>query len=137
MKSITHTLIKKGLNGLLFEDEYYFKDNIVKTISFKLNESVQETKIKLQNKLFFKTSFTKPDSSIKVFVHFVENFKPGKYTFKNGSNINISDSDIQNLKKLFESLNVENRKKMAETIFETPQSLAEHIQLSNKTKGLL
>jgi hypothetical protein len=26
---------------------------------------------------------------------------------------------------------------MAETIFETPQSLAEHIEISNKTKGLL
>jgi hypothetical protein len=137
MKPITHTLIKKGLNGLLFEDEYYFKDNIVKTISFKLNESIKETKIKLQNKLFFKNSFTEPNSKISAFIQFVENFKPGKYTFKNGSNINISDSDIKNLKRLFESLSCENRKKMAETIFETPQSLAEHIEISNKTKGLL
>lgn len=137
MKNITHTLIKRGLNELLAENESYFKENVIKTITFKLNESIKEVKGSIHKNLLFTPKFTKKNDDIIKFVNFVENFVPGKYSFKNGMNINISDSDIEKLKKLFESLSPENRQLMAETIFESPESLKEHINFSNKTKGIL
>jgi hypothetical protein len=137
MKSITQTLIKKGLNGLLMEDENYFKENVIKTISFKLNESIKEVKGAFQNNLLLTPKFTKKNEDVYKFVNFVENFKPGKYGFKNGMNINISDLEVKRLTKLFESLNPENRQTMAETIFESPESFRQHIEFSNKAKGII
>jgi hypothetical protein len=137
MKSITHTLIKRGLHELLAENESYFKENVIKTITFKLNESIKEVKNAVHTNLLMSPKFTKKNDDVIKFVNFVESFVPGKYSFKNGANINISDSDIEKLKKLFESLNPENREKMAETIFESAESLKEHINFSNKTKGII
>lgn len=137
MKDITHTLIKRGLRELLSENEGYFKENVIKTITFKLNESIKEVKSSIHKNMLLVPRFTKKNDDVIKFVNFIESFVPGKYTFKNGMNINISDSDIENIKKLFESLSPKNRERMAETIFESPESLREHINFSNKSKGII
>ena len=136
MRDLNHILLKKGIDGLLYEDELQFKENIVKTISFKLNESIKETKTAVSQNLFAKDEITNLSENIKFFVEFVENFKPGKYTFKNGLNINISELDVKNVKTLFESLSPSNREAMTEEIFKSPENFKEHIKFAEKTKGL-
>jgi len=137
MKEISQVLLKRGINGLLHEDEEYFKHNVIDTITFKLNESLKEAKQEVQQKLLLSKSVTETNSNIQEFVNFVKNFENGKYTFKNGMNINISNKDIKNLINLFESLNPENRKKMAEKIFDTPEIFKEHLKFSEQAKGII
>ena len=78
MKNITHTLIKRGLNELLAENESYFKENVIKTITFKLNESIKEVKGSIHKNLLFTPKFTKKNDDIIKFVNFVENYMAGR-----------------------------------------------------------
>ena len=136
MKDLNPILLKKGIDGLLYEDENQFKENIVKTIFFKLNDSIKETKNSVSQNIFAQTEETNLSENIKYFVQFIESFVPGKYTFKNGLNINISELDIKNVKTLFESLSPLNREAMTEEIFKSPESFKEHIKFAEKIKGL-
>ena len=53
--------------------------------------------------LLYRESSTPENQTLSEFIDFVNNFKSGNYKFQNGSNINITDSDILHIKNLFES----------------------------------
>jgi hypothetical protein len=137
MESLTKILLKNGIKGMLSENESYFKENIVQTLSFKLNASIQEATLALSENLLVSETTTPEAQSLTNFVIFLESFKPGKFKFKDDGVINITESDIKNLKNLFEGLNTKNRLKLTKDIFKSPTHFRQHIEFSKSAKGLL
>lgn len=63
--------------------------------------------------------------------------KKAKIEFKNASIINISESEIEPLKLLFDQLNEKNKKHLAKHIFETPSFFRETLRFAKTIKGFL
>jgi len=137
MENVTTLLLKHGIEGLISENEDFFKQNITQALAMKLNESVIETKKMVVKNLLIKESFSNNTPELQEFVNFVDKFRSGSYTFKNGSSINITESEISSLKELFESLNPINRQKMVQEIFVDSSSFKQHLNFSQKVKHLI
>jgi hypothetical protein len=111
MEPVTKILLKNGIHGMIREDEDYFKNNIIQSL---------------------------PDAkSLKIFVEFVNNFKTGKFKFKDETVINITESDIENIKYLFEGLSPKNRIKMTQEVFKSSNNFRQHIEFSKSAKGII
>jgi hypothetical protein len=137
MKNITTTLLKNSIEGLLSKNEKFFKQNLTQALAIKLHESFLQVKNNVSKKLLY-TEETTPDSiELKEFIDFTKNFNPGIHKFKNGFSINISESDVVLLKKLFESLSPENRQKMVSEILTNEEALKQHLTFSQKVKNLI
>jgi len=134
---VTNLLLKHGIEGLYNENENFFKQNIVQAIALKLHESMNEIKEAVSKELLNASSYTDSTPEINEFVKFFNNFKPGIHEFKNGSSINITESDMELLKNLFESLNPQNRQKMVSEILEDGAAFKQHILFSKKVKQIL
>ena len=130
-------LLDHGIKALIEESEELFKKNITQALVIKLNESVQETKNEISKKLLFKEEFTPETAEMSDFINFLESFTPGNYTFKNGSNINITESDVKLITKLFESLNQKNRLQMVSEILTDGGLFKKHIEFSQKVTNLI
>ena len=137
MSTLNKTLLKNGLKGLANLEENYFKENITHALALKLNESIDNTYRECSKKLLYQYDYTKESNELKEFVEFVEAFKPGKYEFKNYSVLNITESDMEAIKNLFEALGSENRQKMVAEIFTDPANFQTHIEFYNQSKGLI
>lgn len=137
MTDMTKLLLKHGIEGLLEQNEEFFKNNITRALALKLNENVQLTKNAISQKLLNKPETTAPSENLNEFLSFISNFKSGTHTFKNGSNINITESDIKDLKELFESLNPINREKMVSEILVDGTAFKQHLNFFQKAKVLL
>ncbi len=137
MFSTTQILLKHGVENLILENHEFFKQNITQALALKLHESFKEIKKNITEKLLTTEKETQNTSELKEFVEFINFFSPGIYKFKNGSSINISESDMQSLKSLFEALSPENRKNMVSQIFEDGTTFKQHINFSQKVKQLL
>lgn len=137
MENVTTLLLKHGIEGLISENEDFFKQNITQALAMKLNETVAETKKMVSQNLLIKESSTRSSEELNEFVNFLNKFIPGTYTFKNGSSINITESEINSIKQLFESLNIKNRQKMVEELFTDSTSFKQHINFSQKVKHLI
>jgi GR25 family glycosyltransferase involved in LPS biosynthesis len=137
MNNVTDLLIKHGIEGLILEDDNSFKQNLIQALTMKLNENFKELKLEVSQKLLQSTKITEESEHLNKFVEFIENFKPGNYTFKNASNLNISDSDMEYIKKLFESLNPKNRNLMVSEIFEDKTKFVQTLEFAKKSKNLL
>jgi hypothetical protein len=137
MKHITEVLLKHGIKGLLSENGEFFKQNITQALAIKLDETVKETRLEINKKLLFREQYTQDTPEVADFINFIKTFNPGTYTFKNGSNINITESEIKLLTKLFESLNPTNRQKMVSEILTDGGIFKEHISFSKKVTNLL
>ena len=133
----TQLLLKNGIKSILFENEENFKSNVVQTLAIKLNDSINETRSEMQRNLFSEEHLTKKSPHIEYFVSFLEAFHPGKFTFQDGSILNITEENVKDIKELFEQLNPESRQKMASEIFENAQTFKQHIDFSKKAKELL
>ena len=133
----TKLLLKHGVRSLLAENNNFFKQNIIQTLAIKLDKTVKESKNLVERKLLQKDAITENTQELREFLDFINNFKGGVYNFKNGSSINITESEIQSLKQLFESLNPQNRQKMISEIFEDGIKFKEHINFSQKVMKLL
>lgn len=133
----TKLLLKHGVKSLLAENNNFFKQNIIQTLAIKLDKTVKDSKNLVERKLFSRVTNTENTKELKEFIDFIDNFKGGVYNFKNGSSINITESEIHSLKQLFESLNPENRQKMISEIFEDGIKFKEHINFSQKVTKLL
>ena len=133
----TKLLLKHGVRSLLAENNNFFKQNIIQTLAIKLDKTVKESKNLVERKLFQRDTITENTEELREFLDFIDNFKGGVYNFKNGSSINITESEIQSLKQLFESLNPQNRQKMISEIFEDGIKFKEHINFSQKVMKLL
>jgi hypothetical protein len=137
MISTTHLLLKHGVENLFLENQEFFKQNITQALSLKLHESFEEIKKEISSNLLKTESTAETSTELEEFVSFVENFKPKTYKFKNGSSINISESDVESLKCLFESLNQKNRQKMVSEILMDGAAFKQHVIFSQKVKNLL
>ena len=130
-------LLKHGVESLVEHDENIFKENIIQSLALKLNETVKETKSLVTKNLLQRPSTTGATPELNEFLNFISNFKGGNYTFKNGSIINITESDIHELKKLFESLNAINRQTMVSEILIDGEKFKDHLTFSQKVKQFL
>lgn len=140
MKNFQTSILKNGIEQLIYENEEVFKKSLINVLSFKLNENINflaaETNKGILRKKFKETKAT---DDVKYFINFLENYNPKvntKLKLKNDSVINITESQIKEIKCLFDSLSPENREIMAETIFESVSSLEQHLDFYNKTKVL-
>jgi hypothetical protein len=137
MKNITTTLLKNSIEGLLSKNEKFFKQNLTQALAIKLHESFLQVKNNVSKKLLYTEEQTPDSVELKEFIDFTENFNPGIQKFKNGFSINISESDVILLKKLFESLSPENRQKMVSEILTNEEALKQHLTFSQKVKNLI
>ena len=137
MKNITTTLLKNSIEGLLSKNEKFFKQNLTQALTIKLHESFLQVKNNVSKKLLYTEERTPDSIELKEFIDFTENFNPGIHKFKNGFSINISESDVVLLKKLFESLSPENRQKMVSEILTNEEALKQHLTFSQKVKNLI
>jgi len=137
MKNITTTLLKNSIEGLLSKNDKFFKQNLTQALAIKLHESFLQVKNNVSKKLLYTEEQTPDSIELKEFIDFTKNFNPGIYKFKNGFSINISESDVVLLKKLFESLSPENRQKMVSEILTNEEALKQHLTFSQKVKNLI
>jgi hypothetical protein len=137
MQNITALLLKNGIEGLMVKNENHFRQNINHALALKLNESFFEIKENVSKKLLYVEKQTANTPELKEFIEFVQNFIPGNYKFKNGSSINITESDMKLLTNLFESLNPHNRQMMVSEIFNDGSKFKQHLTFSQKVKQLL
>jgi hypothetical protein len=137
MQNTTHLLLKHGLKYLVLENQDLFKQNITQALAIKLHESFDEIKKEICQNLLFVQKQTESSDELNEFVDFINNFKSGTYKFKNGSSINISESDVKSLKCLFESLSPKNRKQMVLEILTDGSAFKQHVSFSQKVKNLL
>lgn len=134
---ITKLLLKNGIGGLIEKDDGYFKENICQALAFKLNESLEQTQKDAASVLLLKSFVTPESKELNEFIDFVQNFKSGRYEFKNNTVLNITESEINAVKSLFESLSSKNRQIMVQEIFNDSGTFRKHIDFYNETKGLM
>jgi|LakMenEpi03Aug12_release.lakeMendotaPanAssembly.Ray.scaffolds.fasta_scaffold572741_2 hypothetical protein len=137
MQNVTKLLLKHGVEGLISENEDFFRQNITQALALKLNESVKEIRENVSEKLLFNDTYTTESGELSEFLNFIDNFKPGIYNFKNGSSINITESNIDDLQELFECLNPQNRQKMVSEIFTDAITFKQHLNFFQKAKQVL
>jgi hypothetical protein len=137
MNTTIKNLLENGIKGLANLEEDYFKENITHAIAFKLNESMKEVYEDSLKNLFYREENTNPTTEILEFIDFVQNFREGKYKFKNNSVLNINESQMQSLKELFDFLSPKNRETMAKEIFEDSNNFKGHLEFYNQVKGLI
>jgi len=133
---ISRVLLKNGIQEMIYDNKQDFKYSLEQALSIKLNESIKEAKNEFTKHLLDKDLQTSSSSSLNEFVSFIKNFDSGKYIFKDGSIINITESEKEAIKNLFESLNPENRSKMVQEIFETPASFKDHLNFAKEIRKL-
>ena len=134
--NISRTLLKNGIKEMISENEEYFKQNIEQALAVKLNDSIFAVRQEVANRLFEETQDTKPSEQLEEFVNFVETFKPGKFSFKDGSVLNITEKEKELLKDLFENLNAKNRDQMLNEIFENSLNFKQHIEFAQQIRKL-
>jgi hypothetical protein len=137
MTPLTKILLKNGVNGLLNEEDEYFKENICQALAFKLNESLEQTQKEATSLIFVKESPTPESQELTEFLNFVNNPESRKYEFKNNSVINITEYDINAVKTLFESLDAKNREMMVKEIFKDSTNFKKHVDFYAQVKGLI
>lgn len=137
MQKVTKLLLKHGVEGLISENDDFFKQNITQALALKLNDTVKEIKENISEKLLFSNNETPSSPELAQFLIFLETFKPGIYTFKNGSSINITESNIDDLQGLFECLSPSNRTKMVSEIFTDAITFKQHLNFFQKAKQVL
>lgn len=134
-------IIHRGINELVEENEDLFKQNLMYALAFKLNETIELTKINIQNKLLkLPDQNTEITEDIKIFLNFVENYihnPTDKILLKDSSVININEEDIKSIKMLFENLSPKNRQKMAESIFESNESFKQHLNFYKNSEAII
>lgn len=133
---ITQILLKNGIKEMLSENESHFKQNIEQALAVKLNDSIAEVRHSVSNRLFENESLTSNDKDLQEFVTFIQNFKPGKYTFKDSTNLNITEKEMVLVKNLFESLSPKNRINMSKEVLGSLKNFRQHVEFAERTKEL-
>jgi len=134
MTDISHKLIKNGINALLEDNEPYFKKNLVQSLSIKLNNALSDVIDESYKNLFYTQEVNKSTKDLKVFLEVLES--PGKIQLKDGSIINITEFEVKALKELFDNLGQKSKKLMTENVFDSSNSLKQHLDFYQKSKGL-
>lgn len=138
MYNITKTLLKHGVEGIISENEDFFKQNIEQALAIKLNETVKEIKNDFNQKTLVGIyNESQETQELKEFLDFLDDNTNKTLNFKNGSSINITEANKQDLIRLFESLNLKNRQMMVSEIFKDAQTFKNHLEFSQKVKVLI
>jgi hypothetical protein len=134
MTDISHKLIKNGINALLEDNEPYFKKNLVQSLSIKLNNALSDVIDESYKNLFYTQEVNESTKDLKVFLEVLES--PGKIQLKDGSIINITEFEVKALKELFDNIGQKSKKLMTENVFDSSNSLKQHLDFYQKSKGL-
>jgi hypothetical protein len=106
------------------------KEDLCKQLSIKIFEHLGTPIVNKEIKI---------NEDIQNFIKMVEKFDNNsviKVNFKNESILNISENEIEPIKRLFDSLNEENQKVLARDLFKTPQHFKQTVEFAKKVKGL-
>jgi hypothetical protein len=107
------------------------KQDLCKSLSVKIFEN-------LTNSFDTKSVTENQDiSKLITLLTEIKTNKKAKIEFKNASIINISESEIEPLRLLFDQLNEKNKKHLAKNIFETPSFFRETLRFAKTIKGIL
>ena len=134
MNNISRKLLKNGINALLEQKETYFKKNVIKSLSIKLNDAITDVLNETNKNLLHSSKSLKNSKELQTFLTILE--KKEKIILKDNSIINITENEAYALKELFEHLNTENRQKMIETVFDSSDNYNQHIEFYNNAKGM-
>jgi len=134
MNNISRKLLKNGIQALLEQKETYFKKNIIKSLSIKLNDAITDVLTETNKNLLHSSKSLKNSKELQTFLTILE--KKEKIILKDNSIININENEAYALKELFEHLNTENRQKMIETVFDSSNNYNQHIEFYNNAKGM-
>jgi hypothetical protein len=134
MNNISRKLLKNGIQALLEQKETYFKKNVIKSLSIKLNDAITDVLTETNKNLLYSSKSLKNSKELQTFLTILE--KKEKIILKDNSIINITENEAYALKELFEHLNTENRQKMIETVFDSSNNYNQHIEFYNNSKGI-
>ena len=134
MNDISRKLLKNGIHALLEQKETYFKKNVIKSLSIKLNDAITDVLTETNKNLLHSSKSLKNSKELQTFLTILE--KKEKIILKDNSIINITENEAYALKELFEHLNTENRQKMIETVFDSSNNYNQHIEFYNNAKGM-
>jgi len=134
MNNISRKLLKNGIQALLEQKETYFKKNVIKSLSIKLNDAITDVLTETNKNLLHSSKSLKNSKELQTFLTILE--KKEKIILKDNSIININENEAYALKELFEHLNTENRQKMIETVFDSSNNYNQHIEFYNNAKGM-
>jgi hypothetical protein len=134
MNNISRKLLKNGIQALLEQKETYFKKNVIKSLSIKLNDAITDVLTETNKNLLHSSKSLKNSKELQTFLTILE--KKEKIILKDNSIINITENEACALKELFEHLNTENRQKMIETVFDSSNNYNQHIEFYNNAKGM-
>lgn len=134
MEDISNKLIKNGIQALIEDEELYFKNNLIHSLSIKLNTAISQILNETYQNLLYKQENLNEFLETKLFID-VLNTKQ-KILLKDNSIINITENDARSLTLLFENLNTKNKETMVKSIFNSSLQFNQHLNLANKVKGL-
>lgn len=140
MKNPSTLILESGIKDLIKENDLAFKRSLINSLSLKLNESIKDIEKEFKSKMMLNIEQNVSSNQIKEFVEFVENYDPklkNKLKLKNGTLINISESDFDNLKKMFDTLNNKNREIFVGEITESPAKLKSNLEFYKKAQRIL
>lgn len=140
MKNPSTLILESGIKDLIKENDLAFKRSLINSLSLKLNESLKDIEKEFKSKMMMNIEKNVSSNEIKEFVEFVENYDPklkNKLKLKNGTLININESDFNNLKEMFDTLNNKNRKIFVGEITESPAKLKSNLEFYKKAQRIL
>lgn len=140
MKNPSTLILESGIKDLIKENDLAFKRSLINSLSLKLNESIKDIEKEFKSKMMLNIEQNVSSNQIKEFVEFVENYDSklkNKLKLKNGTLINISESDFNSLKKMFDTLNNKNREIFVGEITESPAKLKSNLEFYKKAQRIL
>ena len=140
MKNPSTLILESGIKDLIKENDFAFKRSLINSLSLKLNESIKDIEKEFKSKMMLSIEQNVSSNQIKEFVEFVEDYDPklkNKLKLKNGTLINISESDFNSLKKMFDTLNNKNREIFVGEITESPAKLKSNLEFYKKAQRIL
>jgi hypothetical protein len=140
MKDLSNIVLKNGIQSLIYESEEAFQKSLVNTLSFKLNEAINEAKNSFAQNLLVTKEETQDTKEIQYFANFVENYDPvNNYSLKlkNNNSINIKEQELEILKEVFNALNSKNRQTMVSILLTDEWGIKKTISFYKKAKEIL
>lgn len=140
MKDLSNTLLKNGLQNLIYDDEEAFKKSLVDTLSLKLNEAISEVEKSFKAEMLNQEEKTSISEDMNYFIQFLENYDSkikNTLRLKNSTVINIKENEFFAIKKLFDSLNSQNRKKLVESCLADSKSFKQNIDFCMNARKTL
>lgn len=140
MRDLSNIVLKNGIQSLIYESDDAFRKSLINTLSFKLNEAINEAKQTFAENLLVTKEETKNTKEIEYFATFVENYNPeANYSLKlkNNSSINIKEHELEVLKEMFNALNSENRQTMVSNLLKDELGLRKTISFYKRARGII